>query len=144
MFNNTTGQAILTGKHSIPSHPISANIQSHFLKHLGAIASTYTAGTAIGGLFSGWSAESYGRKKSIIVAAAVGTRLNTKFLNLKFDVLLVNSSTVVVGTTIQTAAQDVGMLIVGRVIAGLAVGVLLSIVPVYNAELVLILRAQTL
>jgi predicted MFS family arabinose efflux permease len=36
------------------------------------------------------------------------------------------------------------MLIVGRVIAGLAVGVLLSIVPVYNAELVLILRAQTL
>ncbi|KAH8799763.1 MFS transporter [Xylogone sp. PMI_703] len=91
MFHNTTGNAILTG----------------------AVASTYTAGTAIGGLFSGWSAERFGRKKTIIVAAAV----------------------VAIGTAIQTAAQNVGMLIAGRVIAGLAVGVLLSIVPVYNAEL---------
>lgn len=44
---------------------------------------------------------------------------------------------VAIGTTIQTAAQNVGMLIAGRVIAGLAVGVLLSVVPVYNAELAL-------
>ena len=42
-----------------------------------------------------------------------------------------------VGTAIQTAGQNVGMLIAGRVIAGLAVGVLLSVVPVYNAELAL-------
>ena len=42
---------------------------------------------------------------------------------------------VIIGTTIQTAAQNAGMLITGRIIAGLAVGVLLSIVPVYNAEL---------
>jgi MFS family permease len=54
-----------------------------FLKYLGAVASTYTAGTAIGGLFSGWSAERFGRKKSIIVAAAVGTCLSDKFVNVK-------------------------------------------------------------
>ncbi|OBT73203.1 hypothetical protein VF21_08721 [Pseudogymnoascus sp. 05NY08] len=91
MFGRTTGDAILTG----------------------AVASTYTGGTAIGGLFSGWSAGKFGRKKTIIGAAAI----------------------VAFGTTLQTAAQNLGMLIAGRVIAGLAVGILLSIVPVYNAEL---------
>ncbi|KFY10194.1 hypothetical protein V491_07774 [Pseudogymnoascus sp. VKM F-3775] len=79
----------------------------------GAVASTYTGGTAIGGLFSGWSAGKFGRKKTIIGAATI----------------------VAFGTTLQTAAQNLGMLIAGRVIAGLAVGILLSIVPVYNAEL---------
>ena len=33
---------------------------------------TYTAGTAVGGLFSGWVAERFGRKRTIIVAAAFG------------------------------------------------------------------------
>lgn len=50
-------------------------------------------------------------------------------------ILHIDRLKVAIGTTLQTAAQDVGMLIAGRVIAGLAVGVLLSIVPVYNAEL---------
>lgn len=51
------------------------------------------------------------------------------------NLLSTNSSSVAFGTTLQTAAQNLGMLITGRVIAGLAVGILLSIVPVYNAEL---------
>lgn len=42
---------------------------------------------------------------------------------------------VAVGSAIQTAAINIGMLIAGRIIAGLVVGVLLSVVPVYNAEL---------
>lgn len=68
MFNNTTGNAILTGNnlHIFHQSDISLTLPS------GAVASTYTAGTAIGGLFSGWSAERFGRKKTIIVAAAVG------------------------------------------------------------------------
>jgi MFS family permease len=42
---------------------------------------------------------------------------------------------VAVGCVIQAAAINIGMLIVGRIIAGFAVGILLSVVPVYNAEL---------
>lgn len=41
----------------------------------------------------------------------------------------------VIGTIIQTTAVNVRMLIAGRIIAGLAIGVLLSIVSVYKAEL---------
>ncbi|RFU33988.1 hypothetical protein B7463_g2353, partial [Scytalidium lignicola] len=93
MFHNEMGNSVLTG----------------------AIASTYTAGTAIGGLFSGWMADKFGRKRCIIVSSAVVT----------------------VGTIIQTAAVNIGMLIAGRIIAGLAIGILLAIVPVYNAELAL-------
>jgi MFS family permease len=40
-----------------------------------------------------------------------------------------------VGSAIQTAAINIGMLIAGRINAGLAVEILLSVVPVYNAEL---------
>jgi MFS family permease len=46
-----------------------------------------------------------------------------------------DSLLVVIGTIIQTTAVNVGMLIAGRITAGLAIGVLLSTVPVYNAEL---------
>ncbi|KFY89647.1 hypothetical protein V500_05566 [Pseudogymnoascus sp. VKM F-4518 (FW-2643)] len=93
MYQNELGNAVLTG----------------------TMASTYTAGTAIGGLSSGWMAGRFGRKKCIIGSAAI----------------------VIVGTIIQTAAINIGMLVAGRVIAGLPIGVLLSIVPVYNAELAL-------
>jgi MFS family permease len=50
MFNNFLGNAVLTG----------------------AIASTYTAGTAIGSVFSGWAGDTFGRKKCIIAAAGTG------------------------------------------------------------------------
>jgi predicted MFS family arabinose efflux permease len=42
---------------------------------------------------------------------------------------------VAVGSAIQTAAINIRMFIAGHIIAGLAVGILLSVVQVYNAEL---------
>lgn len=57
MFNNFLGNAVLTG----------------------AIASTYTAGTAIGSVFSGWAGDAFGRKKCIIAAA--GTGEFSKYMN---------------------------------------------------------------
>jgi MFS family permease len=45
------------------------------------------------------------------------------------------SKTVTVGAAMQTAAQGIGMFIAGRVIGGLAAGLLLSTVPIYNAEI---------
>lgn len=60
MFGNISGNPVLTG----------------------AIASTYTAGTAIGGLSSGWTADRFGRKRCIIVAAGIGTRYLCRNENL--------------------------------------------------------------
>ncbi|KAH7147349.1 sugar transporter [Fusarium sp. MPI-SDFR-AT-0072] len=41
----------------------------------------------------------------------------------------------IIGTAIQTGSVNVGMMIAGRIIAGLATGSLLTIVPIYIAEL---------
>ena len=65
---------------------------------LGAIISTYTAGGAIGCLLSWPIGQRVGRRGTMRVGALVA----------------------IVGTTLQTAAQNVGMLIVGRAIAGLS------------------------
>lgn len=79
----------------------------------GAIVSTYYAGNCIGSFGSGALMDKWGRK------------------------ILVFASTIfaIVGTAVQTGSVNVGMMIAGRTIAGLATGALLTIVPVYIAEL---------
>jgi MFS family permease len=62
---------------------------------------------------AGQTADRIGRKRTIQLGAA----------------------TAVIGCTIQTAAINAGMLIAGRFIAGLAIGVLSMIVPMYQAEI---------
>lgn len=61
--------------------------------------------------------------------------LSVSMRNIVSAIRLSKSAIVVVGTIIQTSAINIGMIIAGRLIAGLPIGVLLSIVPVYNAEL---------
>lgn len=41
----------------------------------------------------------------------------------------------VIGCTLQTAAVNAAMLIVGRAVAGLSIGILSMIVPMYQAEI---------
>ncbi|KPM35791.1 hypothetical protein AK830_g10780 [Neonectria ditissima] len=78
----------------------------------GAIVSVYNAGQACGGLTSGFVADKYSRKYAMSFMA---------FLTI-------------VGAVLQTAAVHVAMMILGRFIAGLACGSLLSLVPIYLAE----------
>ncbi|PVH98352.1 general substrate transporter [Periconia macrospinosa] len=80
---------------------------------LGAIISTYTVGGAIGCLLS-WPIGNWaGRRGTMRVGAIVA----------------------IVGCTLQTAAQEIGMLITGRLIAGLAVGIIYFAVPQYQSEI---------
>ncbi|KAF5247578.1 hypothetical protein FANTH_6329 [Fusarium anthophilum] len=79
----------------------------------GAIVSTYYAGNCIGSLTSGAMMDKWGRKILVMLATLCA----------------------IIGTVIQTASVNVGMMIAGRIIAGLATGSLLTIVPVYIAEL---------
>lgn len=79
----------------------------------GAIVSVYNAGQAIGGMTVGVLADKYSRKWTILLASIL----------------------TIVGAVLQCAAVHVGMMIAGRLLAGIGCGQLLSIVPIYIAEI---------
>ena len=66
-----------------------------------------------GALLAGQTADRIGRKRTIQLGSLIA----------------------LIGCAIQTAAVNPGMLIAGRAIAGLSVGVLSMIVPMYQAEI---------
>ncbi|KAL1968419.1 hypothetical protein VTN77DRAFT_1948 [Rasamsonia byssochlamydoides] len=79
----------------------------------GGITASMAAGSWLGALFSGPLSDRLGRKTSIMIGCIVW----------------------IVGSTLICAAQNIGMLIVGRIINGLAVGVESAQVPVYISEI---------
>ncbi|KAJ7447131.1 general substrate transporter [Mycena galericulata] len=82
---------------------------------IGAIVSTFAGGCFFGAAAAGWLANHIGRKRTIQMGALVA----------------------VLGCSLQTGAQNVSYLIVGRLIAGLAIGWLIScpVVPLYQSEI---------
>lgn len=86
---------------------------SKFTALTGAIVSCYYAGQAVGSFGIGWIMDTLGRKRG----------------------LLISTFFTVVGTAIQTGSVNIGMFLCGRAIAGIATGGLLTLVPVYIAEL---------
>ncbi|KAI0220476.1 hypothetical protein L0F63_006055 [Massospora cicadina] len=79
----------------------------------GLITSFLVLGCFIGALFSGWSSDRLGRRFSIMGSSLVFS----------------------VGALIQTFSSSLGMMIAGRVIAGLSVGILSMAVPLYQSEM---------
>jgi MFS family permease len=75
----------------------------------GGIVSSFTGGAIIGALAVSWLADSLGRKKSVFVGGCISA----------------------FGCALQAGAATIGMLIAGRFIAGIAVGLLSAIVPMY-------------
>ncbi|KIW37245.1 uncharacterized protein PV06_10587 [Exophiala oligosperma] len=78
----------------------------------GLMTAMIELGAFIGAFNQGWIAEKISRKYSICVAVCI----------------------FVVGSVLQTAAQDYAMLIVGRLIGGIGIGMLSMVVPMYIAE----------
>lgn len=79
----------------------------------GAVVAVYIAGEAVGALFQ----------------TAVGDQLGRiRFMQLCCII-------VTIGTTIQTASVNIGMFLAGRVLAGIAVGGMVSTVPIYLSEI---------
>ena len=96
----------------------------------GGITCAMPAGSLIGALSSSYIADRYSRRASIQIASIfwiVGS-MWAFILTSKIDCILTASS-------IQCASVDIGMLVVGRIIAGLCVGIASSICPVYQAEI---------
>uniref|UniRef100_A0A0W0G654 Major facilitator superfamily (MFS) profile domain-containing protein n=2 Tax=Moniliophthora roreri TaxID=221103 RepID=A0A0W0G654_MONRR len=77
------------------------------------ITSLLSAGTFVGALAQAFTADSLGRRPSILIWSAIFT----------------------IGTAIQTGTEfSVAQITIGRFIAGLGVGALSAIVPLYNGE----------
>ncbi|KKK24719.1 hypothetical protein ARAM_004715 [Aspergillus rambellii] len=79
----------------------------------GGITASMAAGSWLGALISGFVSDMLGRKSAIMIGAVIWC----------------------IGSIIVCAAQDIPMLIVGRIINGLSVGICSAQVPVYISEL---------
>ncbi|KAI0483428.1 general substrate transporter [Xylaria cf. heliscus] len=79
----------------------------------GGITASMPAGSLVGSLVSSFIADRFSRKVAIQVSCLLW----------------------IIGSAIQCASVNVGMLCAGRVIAGLCVGIASSIVPVYQSEI---------
>lgn len=75
--------------------------------------STFTGGAFFGALVAGITTQALGRRKTIILGSLIFC----------------------IGGALQTSAQNLGYLYGGRTIAGLGVGVLVMIIPLYQAEI---------
>ncbi|KAI5371027.1 putative major facilitator, sugar transporter, major facilitator superfamily [Septoria linicola] len=80
---------------------------------VGAVVSVFTGGAFIGAGLAGPAGDSLGRKVTILVGALI----------------------FILGGALQTGAQALSYLYAGRAIAGIGVGFLVMIIPLYQAEL---------
>lgn len=80
---------------------------------LGAVVSVYYGGKAVGALGAGFLLSKFGRKKTLTITSIFA----------------------VIGAAIQTGSAHIAMMIVGRLVAGLATGALIASIPVYIAEI---------
>ncbi|KAI1501476.1 MFS transporter [Biscogniauxia marginata] len=79
----------------------------------GAVVSLFTGGAFFGAFFAGPAGDRLGRRLTIMLGAVI----------------------FILGGAIQTAAQTIDYLYAGRAIAGLGVGFLTMIIPVYQSEI---------
>jgi hypothetical protein len=89
---------------------------------VGGIVSSFTGGAIIGALSISWLADMLGRKKTVFLGACIST----------------------FGCALQGGATSIGMLIAGRAIAGIAVGLLSAVVPMYCVSTCLHVRMDNL
>jgi len=95
--------------------------QPHFVTYfnkpndnvVGGIVSSFQGGAILGTIITFFTADKLGRKKTIALGALIAT----------------------IGCALQAGAVNMAMLIIGRFIAGVAVGILTSTIPMYASEI---------
>ncbi|OAL05321.1 general substrate transporter [Phaeosphaeriaceae sp. SRC1lsM3a] len=80
---------------------------------LGATSALFAAGCALGALFESWTADRFGRVRTLQILCALA----------------------VISSAIQGGAAHIAMFLVGRFLNGVGVGALLALVPVYMVEI---------
>lgn len=81
-------------------------------EYIGAFNGVNCAGSAIGAAICSWSADKFGRKRTIQYAAVV----------------------LVIGAAICAGSVNNGMFMAGRLINGFGIGALVTVIPIYQAE----------
>ncbi|EMD33912.1 hypothetical protein CERSUDRAFT_117444 [Gelatoporia subvermispora B] len=79
----------------------------------GAVVSTFTGGCFFGAATGGWSNDRFGRKRTIQIGAVFALW----------------------GCAMQSGANNFACMLVGRIVAGFAIGILSMTVPLYNTEI---------
>ncbi|KAF1949692.1 general substrate transporter [Byssothecium circinans] len=79
---------------------------------VGAINSTFSGGAVFGSLMGGFTMDRFGRRKTVMIGAIIN----------------------LIGAALQAGAQNLAMILVGRILAGWAVGIMSMSVPVYQSE----------
>ncbi|KAG9195084.1 hypothetical protein G6011_00204 [Alternaria panax] len=79
----------------------------------GAVVSVFTGGAFFGAAFAGPVGDFLGRRMTILIGAVI----------------------FILGGSLQTGAQNLGYLYAGRIFAGVGVGFLVMIIPLYQSEL---------
>ncbi|RDB25726.1 High-affinity glucose transporter [Hypsizygus marmoreus] len=79
----------------------------------GAVVSTFNGGCFFGAMGAGWANDKFGRKRTIPIGCLFA----------------------IWGCSMQAGASNVATLLIGRIIGGLAIGVLSMTVPLYNTEI---------
>jgi sugar porter (SP) family MFS transporter len=79
---------------------------------IGVINCIYSIGGVFGCMFNMWSAEYFGRKRSIQMSCLMA----------------------IVGAALMTGSVNVAMFVVSRLIMGFAIGILVTLVPLYQSE----------
>ncbi|CCC08537.1 hypothetical protein SMACR_05781 [Sordaria macrospora] len=82
-------------------------------KESALIVAMLSAGTAIGALLSAPLGDQYGRRRSLIGAIGI----------------------FVIGAILQVCAYNIGLLVAGRTVAGVGVGIVSVLVPLYQSEM---------
>ncbi|ORY06499.1 and other transporter-domain-containing protein [Clohesyomyces aquaticus] len=79
---------------------------------IGVINCIYSIGGVFGCIYNMWAAEYFGRKRSIQMGCLMA----------------------IVGATIMTASVNIPMFVVSRLVMGFAIGILVTLVPLYQAR----------
>jgi sugar porter (SP) family MFS transporter len=95
--------------------------QPHFIQYMGTpshaetggIVSSFTGGAILGSLSISYLADKLGRKMTVFIGALISC----------------------LGCALQGGAANIPMIIAGRFIAGIAVGILSAVVPMYSSEI---------
>jgi MFS family permease len=112
--------------------------QNNYYKHVfsspgpnaqGAIVASMPAGSLVGALFVTWLGDKIGRKKTITLAGMIWVL--GSILQCASVVSVVSSG----GNLSLKSLQNRGMLVAGRIISGISIGLLSAIVPIYQSEI---------
>lgn len=88
----------------------------------GTINGLYCAGALFGALHVGWMADARGRKETMYLASAIN----------------------VVGGALETGSVNMAMFLVSRFICGWGIGMMVVLIPIYQAEICWVIASPRL